>query len=443
MQIPYQRSKKILVLLLTMGILFAACSLFQKTSKTTTVIPPPKESKPITRPEPAEDKSIDKNAPFNVPAFKKEEKKPLYRIALFTPLYLDSLFDASLNYLKDNRQIPRYVLPGLEFYEGAQLALDTLAQQGYRLQVTVYDCKSRNYSIHNLSLHKQLDSVDLIIGAVSYPEIKDISEFAQQKNINFISATYPNDAGVRNNPFMAIVNSTLETHCEALHLYIQSKIDNKQIILFKKNNRTEEKIASHFMDAYKQMKYPKKVAIQEVNWRDDFTEDDLAKYLIPGKNNVCIFTTFDENTVKTALSKLAPLTSVYVLHIFGMPTWDGIKELNNEEYKTLNIYYSTSYYNEKQDPYSSYLNVSFRHFYKSRPSDMAFKGFELTYYFSQLLNKYGVYFNKNINDPGSHIFTSFDFRPVYLQPDARIPDYFENKNLYILRSFNGLRTRVN
>ena len=46
-------------------------------------------------------------------------------MAVFLPLYLDSAFDASGNYRFD-QNFPKYLNPGLEFYEGLQMAMDSL-----------------------------------------------------------------------------------------------------------------------------------------------------------------------------------------------------------------------------------------------------------------------------------------------------------------------------
>ena len=50
------------------------------------------------------------------------------KIAVFAPLYLDSAFDATNTYRYD-KSFPKFINPGLEFYEGVQLALDSLEQR--------------------------------------------------------------------------------------------------------------------------------------------------------------------------------------------------------------------------------------------------------------------------------------------------------------------------
>ena len=46
------------------------------------------------------------------------------KIAVFAPLYLDSAFDATNGYRYD-KNFPKFINPGLEFYEGVQFALSS------------------------------------------------------------------------------------------------------------------------------------------------------------------------------------------------------------------------------------------------------------------------------------------------------------------------------
>src|SRR6185436_67274 len=52
------------------------------------------------------------------------------RIAIFTPLYLDSALDMAGNYRYDAKTFPKQASAGLEFWEGAQLAIDSLRKEG-------------------------------------------------------------------------------------------------------------------------------------------------------------------------------------------------------------------------------------------------------------------------------------------------------------------------
>ncbi|MBI1780067.1 MAG: hypothetical protein HYR66_01670, partial [Sphingobacteriales bacterium] len=61
------------------------------------------------------------------------------RVGLFAPIYLDSVFANGQYKYKD--QMPKIVIPGLDFVEGAQIALDSI-KTTTPLSVSVYDYKS-------------------------------------------------------------------------------------------------------------------------------------------------------------------------------------------------------------------------------------------------------------------------------------------------------------
>ncbi|WP_143305041.1 ABC transporter substrate-binding protein [Chitinophaga vietnamensis] len=411
---------------LAFSVVISACSSSRKTTSRVPP-PPPPSNKPAPEKKPESPKEAAR-APFNVPAFGKEVKKTSYNVALFTPLYLDSVFATSNDI--PGRTMPRYVLPGLEFYEGAQLALDSLQQQGYHLNVTVYDSKGKQ-SVGSLLRSKALDNTDLIIGAVTNPDLKELSDFAKRKEINFVSATFPNDGGINDNPFLFISNSTLKTHCEAIHNYVQDAFATKNIVLLRRNSAFEGRMAADIKAAYEKSANPKKSRIREVVWSDATTPEELSKYLLTDRPNVVIITALDEAGAKNILRKLSTNAATYPLQIFGMPTWDVIK-LKDPEFKGLQIYYSSPYFNDKSDLFSKYVNDYFRRTYKARPSDMAYKGFDLTYYFIRQLNAKGLYFNGTVAE-APKVITNYNFQPVYLKEPETTPSYFENKNIFIIQ----------
>ncbi|RAJ83088.1 ABC-type branched-subunit amino acid transport system substrate-binding protein [Chitinophaga dinghuensis] len=418
------------------ALAFSACSSSRKT--VSRPAPPPTATTNKPAPEKKPEPKADKKIPFNVPAFAKDVKRASYNVAIFAPLYLDSAFAGSNDIA--GRTMPRYVLPGLEFYEGAQLALDSLQSQGYNLRVTVYDSKGKQ-SVSNLIHSKVLDATDLIIGSVTNPDLKELSDFSRDKNINFISATYPNDGGVTDNPFLFISNSTLKTHCEAIQKYVQESFSSKNIVLLRRNTAFENRMAADFKTAYEKMDNPKKSRIREVIWQEGTTPEELSKYLLTDRTNIVIVTALDENGAKTLLRKLNTNAATYPMQIYGMPTWDVFR-FKEPEFKGMQIYYSSPYFNDKNDPYSRYVTDYFRKTYRARPSDMAFKGFDMTYYFVRQLRQNGVYFNAEVNE-SPKIISQYNFQPVYIKEGEQTPSYFENKNIYIIQKGENEDIKMN
>jgi hypothetical protein len=132
-----------------------------------------------------------------------ENKIP--KIAIFTPLYLDSVFGTKGYKFGD--QLQALSVPGVEFLYGAEAAIDSIRAEQIPLNYKIFDSKAKYKTVDNLIAEYELSDVDLIIAATSGPEVKKLADYAQKRNILFLNATYPNDAGVVANPNYIILNS--------------------------------------------------------------------------------------------------------------------------------------------------------------------------------------------------------------------------------------------
>ena len=130
-----------------------------------------------------------------------------YKIAIFAPLYLDSAFDSMDNYRYAKNQFPEFINPGLEFYEGVQLALDSLSKENVPLEVFIIDSKSSQETISQQLNKPELADVDLLITLCGSNEVRTFADFGLQHSIPVININLPNDGGVRNNPYFVMLNS--------------------------------------------------------------------------------------------------------------------------------------------------------------------------------------------------------------------------------------------
>ncbi|HEY2349367.1 MAG TPA: amino acid ABC transporter substrate-binding protein, partial [Puia sp.] len=126
-----------------------------------------------------------------------------YHIAVFLPLYLDSAFDASGNYRYD-QSFPKFLNPGLEFYEGIELAMDSLRKKGTSLEITVYDTRSTKKSIQQMMEEPAFSNMQLILGYVNAGDLRILANVARNMEIPFINVNFPNDGGVTGNPEFVI-----------------------------------------------------------------------------------------------------------------------------------------------------------------------------------------------------------------------------------------------
>ena len=172
------------------------------------------------------------------------------RIAVFTPLYLDSAFDAAGNY-RYAKTFPKFFNPGLEFWEGAQLAIDSLRKEGLNAEIFVYDTRAAHKSLAQLIQSPEVRSANLLIGHVTINEAATLAHLAAQMNVPFINANLPNEAGVTNNPNYVMLNSSLMTHCAGIYKFLQRNYSVSNIIVFRKKGPQEDRLKSYFTEVEK------------------------------------------------------------------------------------------------------------------------------------------------------------------------------------------------
>lgn len=356
-----------------------------------------------------------------------------YNVGIFAPLYLDSVFNGH-NY-RYSKNFPRFILQGLDFVQGAQIALDSLPIKDANLHANIFDSKSSTEDIASLIASKKLDSLHLIIGSVKDEDYFQLANFALQKNIPFISATYPNDGGISGNPFLVIVNSTLKAHCEAIYSYILQSYGTANIIICRKPGTQEDRVVQYF----KKMNEPDNkplLDIQTVNIVDS-NFNSIKLKLDSNTTNVIIAGSLDEYFAFNLCSEAASLNETYPIKIFGMPNWDGFKSFTKKNALTdYPVYFTSSFYNARWDNMSKKIKDIYLKKYKGVPSDYTYKGFETVFAFSTLLTKYPEDLISHLNDNPVKIFSEYNFKPIFNNGNDK-PDYFENKHLYFMKVENG------
>jgi hypothetical protein len=361
------------------------------------------------------------------------------RIAVLAPLYLDSAFD-DYDYKLGNLNIPKYFLPGLEFYNGVMMALDSLQKEGADLEMWVYDTKKKDQSADSLVKEIALLHFSLIIASFSNTaEQKIFSEFSLTNNIPLISATYPNDAYVKGNPFFVMINSSLKTHVENIYTFVQRNYPVAKYIFITRNGSLEEKIQKMFAECRKKT-YT--LNYKTIELTDDLNYNQILPLLDSTKVNVIICGSANE-TFGTNLLKAIDQSATFPLTVVGMPTWDGLKELSALENENLDIIYSTPYNYPKSNKTIETLTSEYKTKFNGRPADMFFKGYEIMYRFSRLLGKYHNEVLNNLADTSFRISNNFMFQPVKQDSSSPVPDYIENKKIYFIHLSMGRIISVN
>lgn len=362
-------------------------------------------------------------------------KQPVYRVGIFAPLYLDSVF--TKNTFRYKQGVPRFIAPAVDFVQGALTALDTLQAGDDFINASIFDTRSYAEKIPDLIRNKKLDSLNLIIGSVKDDDFLQLAAFARERSIPFISATYPNVAGVTANPFLVVMNSTLKSHCDAIYSYILQNHGTDKIYLIRQKGKQEDMVASYFKAMNEQDGKPL-LAIETINADEALTGTFLKSRLDSNSKNVIIGGSLDETFAGNIAKASNEIFKTHSITLIGMPNWDNFNALYNKKALAgFPVYFTTPFYTDRSDAFSKSLTTAYYKNYRTKPSDMAYKGFESVYLFTKLLARNPTDFMNHISDKTGKVFCDYNFKPVKLSDKVAVPDYFENKHLYLIKILNG------
>ncbi len=360
-----------------------------------------------------------------------------HKIAVFSPIYLDSAFSGK--YYKYGKNFPRFTLQGIGFVQGAMIALNNFPIENCQIETFFYDSKSDSTNIQKLIENNELDDIEMIIASVKDRELVMLSKFSSRKKIPLISATFPNDAGISQNPFFVILNSTLKTHCESIFSYLLQTHNNENIIHVRRTGSQEERIANYFQSINKQ-ENKSLLNIKTISLDSNYSQ--IKNALDSTRLNIIIAGSLDENFAVEISKNLKTCMPKYKIQLIGMPNWEGFgafSQKNNAKLSDFPIFYTSPYFNNKTDIFSSSIQSTYLKSYKGTPTETVYKGFESMYVFSRFLNE-GQNLSE-INLKNISVFSDFNIVPIKLNHQSEQIDYFENKHLFFLKKQNGVTSR--
>jgi hypothetical protein len=360
-----------------------------------------------------------------------------HKIAIFTPLYLDSVFNSTGIQLEKN-YIPRYSVPGLEYYEGVQYALDSLNKRGAPIEVFLLDSRGKQSLTQQLA-KPELNNVEMVIANSNAPETRILAQEALRRKIPFVSTTLPNDVGITNNPYFVILNTTLQAHVEGIYEFLQKYHSQDRIVLFRKPGQQEDLIKQHFLE-YSKNTSGKPLSIKIVEVGSNFTPEILAAHLDSTRKNICIGGSMDEVFAQRLALNLSNTSPSYSKTVIGMPTWD---KLNFSKFENLEVIYTTPFYYNQGTALENRLSDVYEDEYSNKPSDLFYRGYESIMRFALLLLDTKKDVASNLTRKGNTVFTQFDIQPVFKDSAAMSLDYFENRHLYFIKVFGRVRNIVN
>ena len=312
---------------------------------------------------------------------------PFVKIALLLPfsakeypLYLDSL--GGVQTVTISARVEQF----LDFYEGVLLAVDSLKNQGYKIDLHVYDTERNPEKM--VVLAKELDYLrpDLIIGPVYGSVYKAVLDNLENKHIPVVYPLSSRSEGFGRYPNFIQVNASFGAVAEKMMQWLDVQRYQANMVYINLVG-TEDADWMEKRAFREQLKL--REGIQFFNWRlDQIMLDSLRTMLLPDRENILILPVSKEADVSKVLPLISALADSYQITVLGLPEWQTFTSVDHETFYKLNTKLFSYSYVDYQSPEAVAFADKFRKYFSTEPGSLVFKAFDMGLYFIGLAAKY-------------------------------------------------------
>lgn len=370
------------------------------------------------------------------------------KIALLLPLYAQQNVDiAEIATDTTGGRIPSPVAvlhkseQFIYFYEGILLAVDSLKQAGYKIDMHVFDTEKSNSKMNEIVLELNKLNPDLILGPVYSSEYRILMENLSNKQIPVV---YPLSARSENfgqNPNFLQVNISFASLIEKMTYWVADQRLSANIICLKflqnalddeqtQKDRAEKKMWIERLETLPGVRF--------YNW--DFQGEmleGLKLMLSEGQENILILPTSRETDLSKILPVLSLLKDAYKITVVGFPDWQNFTSLDHENFYKLNVKIFTYSYADHYSDGAKNFAAKYREYFDSEPHTLTNKAYDLGLYFIPLAARFGIHFPQAFPEADPRgVFSVFRFERIF--PGGG----WENRGLYIVNYGSDYKIKV-
>lgn len=277
----------------------------------------------------------------------------------------------------------------ISFYEGILLAVDSLKNLGYQIDLHVFDTERGNEKMYLMADEINRLQPDLIIGPIYASVYRVMAERLENKTIPLIYPLSSRSENFGEYPNFVQVNASFDVLAG-------------QMVNWLERNKMEANIVHINLlgledaDVEEKRRFGRRVAaidgVHDFGWdMDQIPLDSLRMLLLPDRENIIVLPVAKEAEVSKLLPLFSALTDGYQITVLGLPEWQTFTSIDHETFYKLNTkLFTYSYVNYNSDAVKS-MTEKYRRFFYSEPGSLVFKAFDMGMYFIELAAKYRQY----------------------------------------------------
>jgi secreted protein containing lysM domains len=276
----------------------------------------------------------------------------------------------------------------ISFYEGVLLAVDSLKNQGYKVNLKVFDTERSAEKMYTMVDEIDRFHPDLIIGPVYGSVYKALMDDLTNKNIPVIYPLSSRSEEFGVYPDFIQVNPSMKALTVAMSDWLREEAEEANLVCL---NLTGNEVSHSDLEDIRLFKeYMHRIgSMNFYDWNTSAVPlDGLRLQLLPDRENIIILPTTKEAEVSKILPILSALTEGYRITVVGFPEWQAFTSVDHETYFKLNTkIFTYSYVDNTTEPAKRFA-LKYRKYFYTEPNNLAYKAFDMSLYFIELAAKY-------------------------------------------------------
>ena len=276
----------------------------------------------------------------------------------------------------------------ISFYEGVLLAVDSLKNQGYKVNLKVFDTERSAEKMYTMVDEIDRFHPDLIIGPVYGSVYKALMDDLTNKNIPVIYPLSSRSEEFGVYPDFIQVNPSMKALTVAMSDWLREEAEEANLVCL---NLTGNEVSHSDLEDIRLFKeYMHRIgSMYFYDWNTSAVPlDGLRLQLLPDRENIIILPTTKEAEVSKILPVLSALTDGYRITVVGFPEWQAFTSVDHETYFKLNTkIFTYSYVDNTTEPAKRFA-LKYRKYFYTEPNNLAYKAFDMSLYFIELAAKY-------------------------------------------------------
>lgn len=312
-------------------------------------------------------------------------RKSVYNVAVLLPF--------SLN--EPRSQVIRKNKFTIDLYGGMVMARDSLAKMDIPINLFTYDAPADTNQVKAILNLPEMATMDLIIGPVYKSAAPIISRFAQKNQIVAVNPLSEDAALIKNNPYLYLYQSSLITQARRSADFAYDKFGPKGAVLVY-DNTTD---GLDFARAYR-LQFEKRggkiLTIKAVS--PTSTASGLLTGIDFGAVGHLMVASNSMSVAVNTMSTLERLATKIPVITYG--SWLDISQLSLSQLDDQEMYFISPRYVDISMPAVREFKKDYLDRYNIPPSYHSYTGFDLLYYFGNILARHGSNFSSTLPTEG-------------------------------------------